>query len=285
MSEEEQGFRYTSAPERRDRLVQFITTQGYCTILELSSTFTVSEMTIRRDVAKLVAQGRIRGFRGGVGSLSRQDVVGSDYRFRDVKMGAAKHAIAKRAIELIGTNAVIAIDAGTTTNQMAALLPPGHDLTVVTHSFPVVSSLLSISDVEVISVGGTLHRESLSFDGPSTLATIANLQVETLFLGASGVNERGAYCANGFDAITKQAFIEVAGRVVLLADSSKFETPAMVRICDWDLIDCVIVDDALRSADERMLTEHGVEIVKVHSAEADGDPHDEDDLQEEELIS
>lgn len=132
-----------------------------------------------------------------------------------------------------------------------------------------VSSLTATAGVEVICVGGTLHRESLSFDGPSTLATIANLQVEVFFLAASGVNDRGAYCANGFDAITKRALIEVAGRVVLLADSSKFETSAMVRTSDWEVIDCVIVDDGLREEDERMLGMRGIEIIKVAMPDRD----------------
>jgi DeoR/GlpR family transcriptional regulator of sugar metabolism len=260
---EEETFRYTSAPERRDRLVDYITDQGYTTITELSAAFAVSEMTIRRDVTRLVSQGRVRGFRGGVGTLTKQDIVGSDFRFRDLKMGDAKREIAARALRLVHDHSVVAIDAGTTTNQVASMLPAGSALKVVTHSFPVVSSLVSTPGVEVICLGGTLHQESLSFDGPSTLAAIENLQVELLLLGASGVNDRGAFCANGFDAITKRALIEVAERVVLLADSSKFETPAMVKICEWDAIDSIIIDDAIQPEQERMLESNGVEVIKV----------------------
>src|ERR1700733_15935568 len=111
MAEGEDAFRYTSAPERGQRLVVYITEQGYCTIAELSRIFGVSEMTIRRDVSKLVENGEVRGFRGGVGSLTREDLAGSDYRLRDLKMGAAKHAIAQAALDIFGANSVIAIDA------------------------------------------------------------------------------------------------------------------------------------------------------------------------------
>lgn len=263
MTVAEENFRYTSAPERRERLVQFIADQGYCTITELSRAFTVSEMTIRRDVMRLVEQGRVRGFRGGVGSVSRQDMVGSDYHYRDMKMGEAKHAIALKAVEMVGPTSVIAIDAGTTTNQVASLLPTDRDVKVVTHSFPVVSSLIGNPGVEVICLGGILHPESLSFDGPATLAAISNLQVETLFLAASGMSDRGAFCGNGFDAITKRALIDVAERVVLLADSSKFFNSAMVKICDWDMVDRVIIDDGIGEDQERMFEQHEVDVVKV----------------------
>jgi DeoR/GlpR family transcriptional regulator of sugar metabolism len=266
MSVVEENFRYTSAPERRERLVQFIADQGYCTVTELSKAFAVSEMTIRRDVLRLVEQGRVRGFRGGVGSLSRQEMEGSDYRQRDMKMADAKRAIATKAIDLVTKGSVVAIDAGTTCHQLAGLLPADRGLTVVTHSFPVVSSLAGHTGTEVMCLGGSLHPESLSFDGPATLAAISSLRVETLFLAASGIGERGAFCGNGFDAITKRALIEVADRVVLLADSSKFFTSAMVKICDWEAIDRVIIDDGLSEEHRKMLEQQDVDVVTVAPA-------------------
>lgn len=267
MTSAEENFRYTSAPERRERLVQFISDQGYCTIAELSRAFSVSEMTIRRDVLRLVDQGKVRGFRGGVGSVSRQDLQGSDYTFRDMKMADAKHAIALKAVDMVPAASAIALDAGTTTNQVARLLPNDRGVKVVTHSFPVVASLVGNAGVEVVCLGGSLHPESLSFDGPATLAAIASLQVETLFLAASGLSDRGAFCGNGFDAITKRALIEVAERVVLLADSSKFYSSAMVKICDWDVIDRIIIDDGVDAEQERILEQHEVDVVKVSVAD------------------
>jgi DeoR family transcriptional regulator, aga operon transcriptional repressor len=261
MAERDDAFRYTSAPERRQRLVTYITEQGYCTIAELSRIFGVSEMTIRRDVWKLVQQGEVRGFRGGVGSLTRQDLAGSDYRLRDLKMGAAKHAIARAAVDLVGGNSIIAIDAGTTAAQLAPMLPGDRDLCVITHSLPVVSELARHTGTEVICLGGTLHPESLSFDGPATLSAISNLHVEVLFLAATGLGERGVFCGNGYDAITKRALIEVSERVVLMADSSKFETQAMVRVCGWDAIDTIVVDSGIVDERRQFLMQHGVTVI------------------------
>ena len=266
MAPAEENFRYTSAPERRERLVQFIADQGYCTIAELSRAFSVSEMTIRRDVLRLVEQRKVRGFRGGVGSVTRQDLQGSDYTFRDTAMADAKRAIATRAIDMVPAASVVALDAGTTMNQVARLLPPDRGVQVVTNSFSVVSSLVGNTGVEVVCLGGNLHPETLSFDGPATLSAISSLQVETLFLAASGLSDRGAFCGNGFDAITKRALIEVAERVVMLADSSKFASSAMVKICGWDVIDQIVIDEGISEEDERMLEQHEVLVVKVPAA-------------------
>lgn len=256
-------FTYTSAPERRDRIVQFVTDQGYCTITELSGLLGVSEMTIRRDVSRLVRDGRLRGFHGGVGSLSPQDMLGRDYSDRDLVMGEAKRAIALRASAMVQEGAVIAIDAGTTATRLASLLPTGLGVHVVTHSFSVISTLLGSGDAELTCLGGLLHPESLSFAGPATLSAISNLQVETLFLAASGLNDRGAFCATGFDAITKRALIEVAEHVVLLADSSKFATSAMVKICSWDAIDTIVIDSGVSADQENQLVQNGLEVIVV----------------------
>src|ERR1700733_12915602 len=244
MAEGEDAFRYTSAPERRQRLVVYITEQGYCTIAELSRIFGVSEMTIRRDVSKLVEQGEVRGFRGGVGSLTRQD--------------------------LVGMNSIVALDAGTTAAQLAPMLPTDRNLCVITHSFPVLSELAGHPGTEVICLGGTLHPESLSFDGPATLSAISNLHVELLFLAATGLGERGVFCGNGYDAITKRALIDVSERVVLMADSSKFETQAMVRVCGWDAIDTIIVDSGIGEGQRRLLMQHGVNVIVAESPLAEG---------------
>jgi DeoR family transcriptional regulator, aga operon transcriptional repressor len=260
MSDEGGRFAYASAVQRRDRLAQFVTEQGYCTIQELSQRFGVSEMTIRRDVARLVAESRLRAFHGGVGSLSPSDLNGVNYSDRDKRMSDAKHAIALRALERVAPGTAIGIDAGTTAAQLAGLLPGDLGLQVVTPSLPAVNTLAGNPGVELTALGGVFHTESLSFAGPATLAAIANLHLDVLFLAASGLSDRGAFCGNSFDAVTKRALIDVAGHVILLADSSKFSSSSMARICGWDAIDSMIVDTGLTPEDQAMVEGFGVSV-------------------------
>lgn len=260
------NYRYTSAPERRERLMQFIAAEGYCTILELSREFDVSEMTIRRDIQKLADQGKVRSFRGAVGSLSRTDARGIDYQSREVAMHEQKFAIAQRAAAMIAPESVIAIDAGTTAKELAMILPHDHSLQVVTHSLPVVETLISNPGTEVLCLGGTLHPESLSFDGPTTLASVESVRANMMFLAASAISERGVYNGNGHDAIIKRALIDVSEKVVLLADSSKLALASMVKICDWHLIDTLITDDGISDDDRRNIEQQGVEMIVVAPA-------------------
>ncbi|MFJ4172068.1 DeoR/GlpR family DNA-binding transcription regulator [Paenarthrobacter sp. NPDC089714] len=262
-AESGEELRYTTANARRERLVAVTEEQGYCTTAELSRIFGVSEMTVRRDVAKLVAEGRLRGVHGGVSSLGSQDLQGSQFNVRLVSHGDAKNALAARALELSADDTVIALDAGTTVALFAEQIPATGRLRVVTASLPVITALSANRAVEVVSLGGVLHPETLSFAGPSTVRDIEDLQVETLFLAASSLSERGAFCANDFDALTKRALIAVSHHVVLLADSSKFAARAMVKVCGWDAIDTLITDDGLDRETESYLVDSGVKIIKV----------------------
>ncbi len=253
-------FAYSSAPQRRSRIVQFVAERGYCTIVELSGVFEVSEMTIRRDVSQLVDEGKLRGFHGGVGSLLPEQMLGRDYVDRDRSMSDAKKSIARRALRMVTPGSAIAIDAGTTATHLAGFLPFDLGLRVVTHSLSAVSVLAAEGMIEVDCLGVVLPTETMSFAGPSTLAAISDLQIETFFLAASGLSERGVFCGTGFDATTKRALIEVSANVVLLADSSKFSTLAMVKVCDWESVDVVITDSAIGSEQRTLLEQYGVDL-------------------------
>lgn len=262
-SSQSAAFRYSSAPARRDALLSYIDEQGYCTTTELSRGLRVSEMTIRRDIAKLEGVGKLRSVPGGVTQLPAALLAGSDFGLRASAKRTEKAALASKALEFIDPGGIIAIDAGTTTAEIGRILPPEYSLSVITNSLPVLNYLAALSNVETTSLGGTFHKDSQSYSGPVTSRQIADLNVGTLFLGASGITERGVFCANAFDAVTKRAYIEAAEQVILVADSSKFSAAAMVRVCALSDIDRIIVDGNVGKEDLRMLEDHGVQISLV----------------------
>jgi DeoR/GlpR family transcriptional regulator of sugar metabolism len=258
----------TSGSNRRELIAALVTEQGFCTVTELAQRLEVSEMTVRRDVSQLLEAGRIRTFHGGVSAVSPMEIVGTNYSERNDAYARQKRAVAERAAAEVQPASVIAIDAGTTMAHVAQLLrSTDSKMTAITASLPVVTALAPNSLVDLICLGGILHPESLSFAGPVTLAAIANLHIDMLFLAASGMGERGAFCGNGFDAITKRALIDAADRVVLVADSSKFSRTATVRICGWDAIDELIVDGGAQPDDLDRVRSAGVEVVIASSTD------------------
>lgn len=263
----EDDLRYGSAGVRRTRLHRIVEEQGFCTIAELSKQLGVSEMTIRRDVQRLVHDGLLRSVHGGVSELPQSSLLGSHFSTRVDKLAAEKRAIARAAADLVPPGAAVGLDAGTTTLELARVWPTDRDATVVTHSLPNVLALLDDTDTRVMMLGGILHRSSQSLSGPMTQRTLGDLSLQVLFLAASSISERGVFCGNDFDAVTKRSMIEVADRVVLLSDSSKFTETAMVRVCGLNDIDHVVIDDGINETQATMLRDHGVEVQLVTARE------------------
>ena len=236
--------RYTSAPSRRTEILKRLTTTGYVSAAALSADFAVSEMTIRRDLNKLAEQHLIRLVHGGA-SLPAGTHLGAAFPERAREQSAQKREIGQQAVGWVEPQSTIALDAGTTVSELAMALPSDRELTVVTHSLPALDILAERSGVTVIGLGGVFHASTRSFSGPDTRAAIANLRLHTLFLAASGLSDSGVYCSTPFDAETKRALIEIADRVVLLADSSKFRRTAPVFVCDLDAVDVIVTDSGI----------------------------------------
>ncbi len=245
--------RYNAAPQRREEILRRMRVAGHVSAPDLSVDLAVSERTVRRDLQKLAELGLAELVYGGALVPGGGVAPGSPFVARSRACAGQKRAIAELAMRFVEPGSTIGVDAGTTTLALARLLPQTRDVTVVTHSLPVMAALGERSDVDLIGVGGLYHPATQTFTGPDAVAAIRRLRVHTFFLAASGLRRRGAYCGTPLDAEVKQAFIGVAERVVLLADSSKLRQTAPVPICDYERLDALVTDDGVTEDDRAYL--------------------------------
>lgn len=238
------GFRYGSAPARRERILEIVREASFSGASELSELLGVSEMTIRRDIRTLADQGLVRAVHGGATRVPDPSI-GTDFRLRSTQQREAKQWIADAALGLIRTDTTIALDAGTTTLELARLLTAPLRLSVVTPSLPAMVVLGDRPGIEVVGLGGILHPESQAFAGPATLATLRDLRVNQLFLATSAIGRGALWCGNPWDAETKRALVAIADEVIVLADSSKFSATAMASIVPWSAVQVLVIDDGI----------------------------------------
>ncbi|GAB3393889.1 DeoR/GlpR family DNA-binding transcription regulator [Humibacter soli] len=245
---------------RHQRLLDALRLTGFQTVSSLASQLDVSDMTVRRDLRKLQETGAVRVVHGGA-SLPPGPATASGYEVRAVEHAPAKRAIAEVAAGLVADEDTIGIDGGTTTFEVSAALPAGFLGSVVTGSVPVILQLAQRDRIHLVAVGGDLYRASQAFVGPAAVAAIEGLRFRTLFLGAGAADKQGLYVAADIERPSKLALMAAADRVVVLLDSSKFESFAPVRLCSWDEIDVVVCDRdpgpevtrALEAADVELL--------------------------------
>src|SRR5207244_10319659 len=100
----------------------------------------VSEMTIRRDIARLERDGFLRRTYGGATAHVTRSLELA-FNARALQHAPAKRLIAMEAARLVRDATTIFVGIGTTAEQFALYLPPREDRTVSTESIPVASLL------------------------------------------------------------------------------------------------------------------------------------------------
>ena len=262
MTSQEIDFTYGGAADRRKRIVGIVQERGFSTVAELSEALRVSEMTVRRDLRRLAAEGMLRSVHGGASATITGPI--GDFGLRSRRQIDAKVAVAQRAAAMVEPNAVVALDAGTTLREVAAALPDDLSATVVTHSQPVMAALANHQRIQLISLGGLFHIETQAFAGPSALNELRQFRLQTVFLGASSIHDGALYCGNPLDAEMKAALIERSDRVVLVSDASKFEITGLLPVAPLAAIDAIVIDE-LQDANRQMLAESQVEVIEVQT--------------------
>lgn len=244
---------------------------GSIRIAEVSRELNVSSMTIRRDIVELEDQGLVRRVHGGAvaaSALLAEPLFSVKSQF-DVK---AKDRIAQKAIEFVHPGDVVAIGGGTTAYVFAQRLfesEVSEGLTVLTNSVAVaeLAQHANSRNIEVIATGGVLTRSS-SMVGPMADRAIAQLRVNSLFLGTHSVSlSRGFLTPNPLEASTNRALMSIADHTYILADHTKWHATSLTLFASFAEVDTLITDDQLGDEEYAMTSKRIAHLVLAPAAD------------------
>lgn len=208
--------------ERRHYILAALDRDGKVLASALSQQLDVSEDTIRRDLRELADSGLLQRVHGG--ALPRSPAA-TTFGIRQRQSFPAKAAIAAAAVQLVRDGQVIILDGGTTTLQVAQRLPQQLMATVITTSPPIAVALAEHPTIEVIVIGGRLHKESLLMTGATTVAALGAIRADLCMLGVCSLHpEVGISLPNLEESLTKRAMLMSAAEVVALASAEKLGT-------------------------------------------------------------
>lgn len=228
--------------ERCEKILRLVRTGGSVRVSELSTICNVTEETIRRDLARLEKEGKLKRSHGGAVAIN-DPMLEEPYSEREVKHVAEKIQIARKAIEFVENRDFIILDASTTARYMASELP-NMRLTVLTNSLRVVLELSSKRRIKVISTGGTLRSRTMAFVGPLAEKALDQYHVNKAFLSCQGIHlDRGVSETNELQARIKQKMTEISDQVFMLVDSSKFGLQSFAHVAPMNNIDYLITDE------------------------------------------
>ena len=249
-------------------MLRRLSAHGEVGFTELAEEFGVSEMTIRRDLETLEADGLARRVRGGAIS-----VVSRSYEpplaVRATTESAAKTAIGAAAAGLVNDGDTVIIDVGTTTLELARALHGHRGITVVTASLPIAVELGNDPDIRVIVTGGQVRNGELSLTGGMAEDAFGALNCDLAFIGVAGICAApGLTEYNPDDARVKRAAIAAARRSVVLADSSKLGRVAFATVAPLSAVDAVVTDASAAHQTVGELAAAGAEVIEAKVADA-----------------
>ena len=228
--------------ERHREIVSVVDKKSSIRVTELAKMFGVTEETIRRDLEKLEAQGKLLRSHGGAVSVKNIEVE-TPFSERQIAQVEEKKAIAREAVKRVKEGDVILLDASTTAWQIAQLLPD-MNVTVLTNAIKVAVELSTRTHVRVISTGGTLSPLSLSFVGPLAERSLEAYHANKVFFSCKGVDvQTGISDSNEWQALLKKRMLDIADERYLLVEHSKFGVKALAVFGQLHQIGEVITDD------------------------------------------
>jgi DeoR/GlpR family transcriptional regulator of sugar metabolism len=251
--------------DRRAQIVELVSRSEHVDVSVLAQRFGVSDTSIRRDLAILESQNRLRRVHGGAVapySADRETIVGIKMREHQDE----KRRIARTAVGLIGQGNVVLLDSGTTVAQVPAQLPahlrmPGA-LTAVTHSLLVVQQMASREGGDLICLGGLFLPDYQAFVGPQTVAGLKGFFADVVFLGCDGLSpEAGITTPHVLIAEVGATMAARARRVVALADSSKLGRSGFTTILPLAEVDILITDSGAAPDAVERVQSTGVEVI------------------------
>ena len=250
--------------ERRDRILAFLHDAGELSVDQLAVHLGVSRETIRRDLAKLDGEGRLRKYHGGARALPQARATAEQEGPFAIRIGqniAEKQAIAAAVCALLKPEDAIFIDTGSTTIMLAEPLAKLPSLVVITNSPQIAATVATPGHHKVFLIGGAYSADAGESVGPLALEQIARFRARYAILTIGAIDEGAIMDYDLQEAEVAKAMIERADKVIVLADHSKFERRAVFEIAALSRIQTLVTDRPPPEGIAAALREAGVSVI------------------------
>ncbi len=248
--------------ERQSEIIQLLKARESMSVDELASVFSVTPMTIRRDLIQLDEQGLIKRSRGGAYIPSQED---TPFEIRTRQNISEKTQLADLARTYIHSGETIILDSGSTMAALAGKLMEHADeyasLSVITNSLP-TASMMNASRFDIGMPGGALDHKTSSLIGPTTDSYFESIVADKFFLAASGMFiPVGLTIYSPLHISLKKKMMASAAEVIAVIDSSKFNVHSTHIFCEFPEITHLITMRTSGNAEQiERLQEIGVHV-------------------------
>ncbi len=250
---------YKLVDQRRNNIMSLIQKFGEISVEQLAKEFSVSNLTIRRDLQYWEDKGAIIRHHGGAQLVQRMVNSENDFLTND----KYKHAIAKYAAQLIEDGDTIFINTSST-----ALLTIQYifnkRVTVITNNASAVN-IKHDPQVTIVLSGGELRVPKESMVGDFALNNLKKVSANKCFLGCSGIGaSSGITTAIMSETSINEIMLErTSGLKIVLCDYTKVGTKHSFISSETKNIDLLITDINANEEEIENIKNLDVEVIKL----------------------
>lgn len=229
---------------------------------ELVNEMGVSIDTIRRDLKKMAEDGKLTCIRGGACS-SEEELQYSPFFGRQIINEELKREAAQKAISLIHSGNVIALNAGTTNSLLAEeLVKLKKQITVVTNNLSALSILTGSQYIQIVIPGGTVDKEELALCGYNCVEEISSYSFDISFLAVNALHPIQGFSDFRFSEIDIiKAMVKHSKQSVAVMDSTKFGKLSKKNFLSPKEINLLVTDNQISDSIKNQFIEAGLSVI------------------------
>jgi len=249
------------AENRKQIILDLIKADGSVKVTELSKMFAISEVSVRNDLADMESKGLLSRVHGGAIS-SYKPYYSMNMAQRLETNQSEKVDIADKVANLIEPNDTIMLNSGTTTLLSFRKFPTDYNLNIVTNSIAIALEASSNPNYNVVLVGGSLNTKYQFSFGPDAISQLKNYHADKFILSVDGIDE-----THGFttyyekEAEVDRTMIHQSDKCIVVADHTKFNRSAFVKISDISVADSIVTNS---SVDEDIVSRYAKSGIKIY---------------------
>jgi DeoR family fructose operon transcriptional repressor len=249
------------AAERQLRIRQMFESKDFLDLETLCHELDASESSVRRDLDVLEEQNVLKRVYGGAVPVQPPGNGGAfDFTVESERFSDEKSRIGRLTAGLIEDGQTVILDGGSTVAAVARELA-AKSLHVVTNSLPIAEALEARRNIELTLTGGYLDPRIRVMLGPLCEQMLGLIRADVVIMGIGSVSDAGFSNNNTLVVGSEQKMIEIANKLIIVADHTKFGRRAMIPVAQLEAADTVVSDgelapeyvDLLRSKDIEVL--------------------------------
>jgi DeoR family transcriptional regulator, aga operon transcriptional repressor len=228
--------------ERRVTLLHLLEGLDSLPIDDLAGQVKVSSSPLRRELHDLAAEGLVRVNSGNV-SLASPSNEERPFALRTLTNASEKARIGRAALDLVQNGDTVFISGGTTTLELAKLLPGQRRLTVITNALRVVSLLVDQPGIEVVILGGAVRPGEQTVHGHLTELGVAQFRADKFLYGIEAISlQHGLTHSQMAEVSTDRALANAATQLIVLSDHTKFGRVAPALVVPLEKVHVIVTD-------------------------------------------